>query len=254
MNENARPVPAISAHRGGGEKSPGETYAAYRGALAAGAEYVELDVRRTSDGTLVAFHRAWAGWGHAVAELSYAGLCHLAGYEVPQMAEVLQLLAGRAAAHLDLKETSCAAAIVDRALEALGPGGVIVTTDNGEAAASLRQRFPDAAIGLTVGGDLAETVRFTVRRAQVKARGRGLSRLDAVLAAGADWAVVHHRLARTGVIQECRARGIKTMVWTVNGDRALARWLASPHVDVLVTDRPGQAVAIRGRYARQRAH
>ena len=91
-------------------------------------------------------------------------------------------------------------------------------------------------------------------------RDRGLSRLHRVVASRADVAVVHHRLARTGVLAECRRRGIKTMVWTVNGDRALAGWLASPLVDVLVTDRPARAIALRrrlggsGRICPDRAH
>jgi glycerophosphoryl diester phosphodiesterase len=248
MNEAAC-RPAISAHRGGGESAPEGTYEAYRSALAAGAEYVEFDVRRTSDGTLVACHRARVGWGRAVAAVSYARLCELSGYEVPRMAELMRLLAGRAVGHLDLKETGCAAVIVRRALAVLGPGGVIVTTGDGVAAASLKQRFPAVPVGLTVGGDVAETARFTARRA----RTRGLSRLDRVLAAAADWAVVHHRLARTGVLEECRIRGLRTMVWTVNGDQALARWLASPYVDVLVTDRPARALAMRGQCGQQLA-
>jgi glycerophosphoryl diester phosphodiesterase len=48
------------------------------------------------------------------------------------------------------------------------------------------------------------------------------------------------------VLDACRSRGIKTMVWTVNSDRALARWLAGPRVDVVVTDRPARAHALRG--------
>src|SRR2546427_377909 len=63
MSKVARSAPAISAHRGGGETEPSGTYEAYRSALAAGAEYVEFDVRRTLDGTLVAFHRARLGSG-----------------------------------------------------------------------------------------------------------------------------------------------------------------------------------------------
>ena len=248
MSEVARSAPAISAHRGGGETEPSGTYEAYRSALAAGAEYVEFDVRRTLDGTLVAFHRArlgWArpGWGRAVAAVSYARLCDLAGYEVPRMAELMQLLAGRAVGHVDLKETSCADVIVRHAVEALGPAGVIVTTGEGAVAAVLKRRFPAVPVGLTIGGDVAETAAFTVRRL----RARGLSRLDRVVASRADVAVVYHRLARTGVLAECRRRGIKTMVWTVNGDQALAGWLASPNVDVLVTDRPARAIALRGR-------
>jgi glycerophosphoryl diester phosphodiesterase len=240
MSQAAR---AISAHRGGSETAPSGTYEAYRSALEAGAEYVEFDVRRTLDGTLVAFHRARPGWGRAVTAVSYIRLCDLVGYEVPRMTELMQLLAGRAVGHLDLKETSRADMIVRHAVEALGPAGVLVTTEEDAVAAVLKQRFPAVPVGLTIGGDAAGTAAFTMRRLRV----RGLSRLDRVLASGADVAVVHHRLARTGILAECRLRGIKTMVWTVNGDQALAGWLASPYVDVLVTDRPARAIALRHR-------
>lgn len=212
-----------------------------------GAEYVEFDVRRTSDGTLVACHRARVGWGHAVTAVSYARLCGLAGYEVPRVAEVMQLLAGRAVGHLDLKEADWADAVVGHAVEVLGPAGVIVTTGDDAVVAALKRCFPAVPVGLAIGGDVAQTARFTVRRVQ----RRGLSRLDRVAAGPADWAVVHHRLARTGVLAECRMRGIKTMVWTVNGDKELSRWLASPCVDVLVTDRPARAITLRGRRGQQ---
>jgi glycerophosphoryl diester phosphodiesterase len=247
MTDAARRGPAISAHRGGSESAPGGTYQAYHGALAAGAEYVEVDVRRTADGVLVARHPARAGWararrGRAVGSLSYARLCELAGYEVPRLAAVLPLLAGRAIAHLDLKEAGCAAEAVAQAAEVLGPAGVIATTRDGELAASVKRRVPAVPVGVTVGGDLAETTGVALRRGYPLAPGR----LDRVLAAQGDWAVLHHRAARPALLDACRSRGIKTMVWTVNGDRALARWLADPRVDVLVTDRPARALALRG--------
>lgn len=236
--------PSISAHRGGCESAPGGTYAAYRGALEAGAEYAEIDVRRTSDGVLVAWHRARAGWGRAVASLSYARLCALAGFEVPRVAAVLQLLAGRARGHLDLKEAGCAAEAVGLAAEVLGPAGFIVTTRDGDLAASVKQNVPAAGVGVTIGGDFAETARFALRRAA----GRRPARLGPVLAARGDWAVLHHRLARPALLDDCRRRGIKTMVWTVNGDRALTRLLAGLNVDVVVTDRPARARALRDRH------
>jgi glycerophosphoryl diester phosphodiesterase len=40
------------------------------------------------------------------------------------------------------------------------------------------------------------------------------------------------------------------MVWTVNEDSLLARWLGSPDVDVLVTDRPRRAAELRSQAAR----
>jgi len=241
-------APAVSAHRGGGETAPPETYEAYRDALAAGAGCVEVDVRRTADGTLVAWHRARAR-GRAVASVSYGRLCALAGYEVPRLAAVMALLAGRAVCHLDLKDAGCAAAAVAQAAGVAGPAGVIATTGDAALAAALRRAFPAVPVGLTAGGDLAETARYRLRRACMPR----LSRLDRVLAAGAGWAVLHHRLAGAALLAECRARGIRTMVWTVNGDRELTRWLATPGVDVLVTDCPARAVALRGRLAAGRA-
>jgi glycerophosphoryl diester phosphodiesterase len=240
MGEAARRAPAISAHRGGRENARGGTYEAYRSAAATGAEYVEFDVRRTSDGVLVACHHGRAGWG-PVSAVSYGRLCRMAGYEMPRAAEVMRLLAGRTTGHLDLKDASCAPALVDLAVSVLGPAGFLVTTGDAALAARLKRCYPAVQVGLSIGGDLAQSARFAARRAHT----RRVSRLDPVLAARADWAVVHHRLARTGVLGQCRARGIKTMVWTVNGGRALARWLASPQVDVLVTDRPARAVAVR---------
>src|SRR5215475_8433638 len=65
-------APVISAHRGGSETAPPGTYAAYRAALAAGARYLEFDVRGTADGELVAFHDARLRSGQPVAAASYA--------------------------------------------------------------------------------------------------------------------------------------------------------------------------------------
>jgi glycerophosphoryl diester phosphodiesterase len=61
------------------------------------------------------------------------------------------------------------------------------------------------------------------------------------------WPALHYRAARRGVLEQCRLRRLKTMVWTVNDDHALARWLAHPCVDIVVTDRPAHAVALRAR-------
>jgi glycerophosphoryl diester phosphodiesterase len=235
----------ISAHRGGSETAPAETYDAYRAALESGAYYLEFDVRRTADGTLVASHQARFGRERDISALTYATVCDLAGHEVPKIAALLRLLAGRAAAHVDLKEPECADAVVELALSLVDPADIVVTTREAAVVHALKQRYPAVPGGLTMGGDLAEKARFALRRA----RDWQLSPLDDVAAAGADVAVMHHRLATTRLLADCRKLGIQTMIWTVNSDRALARWLARPDVDVLVTDRPARA-ADRARLVR----
>lgn len=48
--------PLVGGHRGANAVAPENTYAGFRFALAAGVDYVETDVRRAADGTLVLFH------------------------------------------------------------------------------------------------------------------------------------------------------------------------------------------------------
>ena len=233
-------MPAISAHRGG-EDGPGGTYQAYLNAVAAGADYVEFDVRQTRDGTLVALHEARAGPGRSLTSVSYSRLCELTGHEVPRIAEVMRLLAGRAVAHIDLKDAGCAAAVARLGLELLGPAGMIVTTGDSAVLASVKRQFPAVPVGLTIGGGLARAVR----RSPAPLRKTALSRADLAAAGVADWAVIQQRLARAEVLAHYQRRGIKTMVWTVNADRDLARWVATPGVDALVTDRPARAIFLR---------
>ena len=50
------PNPELIAHRGGPVYEPENTMAAFRHAIAAGADWLEFDVQRTRDGVLVVFH------------------------------------------------------------------------------------------------------------------------------------------------------------------------------------------------------
>jgi glycerophosphoryl diester phosphodiesterase len=238
--------PLISAHRGGREAGAPGSYEAYQAALAAGADYLEFDVRGTSDGTLVAYHGARVRHGPPTGRLSYAELCELAGYRVPVTADLLRLIsAGRARAHIDLKDSACAGQITEQALAMLDPAAMVITTRDLAAAGQLRRRYPGVPVGIAVGGDLAETTRYLRERI----RAHGLSRLAGATATGASWVVLHWRLARPGILADCRRRELAVMVWTVNSGPQLRRMLGLRDVSVVVTDRPARAVRLRASYA-----
>ncbi|MFG3659443.1 hypothetical protein [Streptomyces sp. NPDC047706] len=64
-------------------------------------------------------------------------------------------------------------------------------------------------------------------------------------ACGADGVAVHQRPARGDGPREAARHGLHTTVWTVDDEPATRSFLREPRVDVLVTDRPRHAAALR---------
>lgn len=90
--------PQVIAHRGGTTGTPENTLAAFENAIALGADWLEMDVQRTRDGTLVVIHdttvdRTTDGTGR-VGDLTLAQLRALdagGGERIPTFAEVIAL-------------------------------------------------------------------------------------------------------------------------------------------------------------------
>ena len=142
----------ISAHMGGGEAARPGSYEAYQHALSSGAEYAELDIRKTRDNVLVCYHDEHAGrGGPPVAALSWAELCERAGYQVPRVAEVMRLLGGKLLGHLDLKETGYEKEVIELALASFGPGQFVATTLEDVSVAAIKQAYPDVPAALSLG-------------------------------------------------------------------------------------------------------
>jgi|SRR5579859_4497921 len=234
---------SISAHKGGGEdKAEPATYAAYELALSSGAEYAEFDIRRTRDGVLVAYHDARAAHtGPAVGELAYAELCTRLNYAVPKVDDVMQLLAGNMMGHLDLKEIGYEEEVIRLALGTFGAGNFVATTLEDESVKRIKKSFPRVRAALSLGRDK----KGMPMREQARVLGKELFPLSRIRACGADWVAVNHQLARGGVLSQCKRHGIGAMVWTVDEDRLIDRFLTDQRVDVLITNRPEYAVRRR---------
>ena len=236
----------ISAHADHSVRAKSSTIDIYRDAVAAKPDYVEFDIRRTADGELVAFHDSHTSQGRPLPAVGYARLCDLAGYEVPKVADVLAAIAGRAKGHLDLKETGYEDTVARSALDILGPGEFIITSREDASVAAIRARFQDAE-EVPVALSLGRAMPGSSRRAWLQTRLSELRPLPRLRACGADWVAMDHRLAISGVARRCRQQHLKVMVWTVNNEREIRYWLSRQRIDILVTDRPALAVAVRSR-------
>lgn len=79
-------APTVIAHRGAREAAQENTLPAFRLAREFGAEWVELDARRTADGVVVVHHDAQLGDGRLLSELTVEELPEF----IPSLAEALE--------------------------------------------------------------------------------------------------------------------------------------------------------------------
>lgn len=164
---------------------------------------------------------------------------------MPLVGEVMQLLAGRVAGHLDLKETGYEDEVISLALDTFGPGNFVATTLEDVSVQRIKQAFPSVRTALSLGRDL----RGVPRRSWARIRRSELFPLGRVRACGADWVAANYQMARPGMIKACHRHGVGLMVWTVDADHLIDRFLTDPRVDVLITNRPRYAVARRAELA-----
>jgi glycerophosphoryl diester phosphodiesterase len=223
----------VIAHRGAwgpaAPNAPAEnTLEAFEAAIALGADMIELDVRRTRDGQLVVFHDARVKTV-PTSSLPYDAL-KTKGTQArpPLLTDVLDLTKDRIALNLEIKETG----YIQDTIALLRPFGVercLVSSFLDDVVREAKSLAPELRTGLLVGASF--------RRALT-------TRLPA---AGADWLVLHRRLADATALAKAHAAGVPCIVWTVNAARALDRYLAHPAVAGVITDRPALALERRAR-------
>ena len=196
--------PRVIAHRGASDEAPENTVAAFDLALARGADGIELDLRATGCGALVALHDDEVG-GRTLEQLDG---------QLPTLEAVLSRYAGRTELVLEPKEPRVER-LLRTALDRCGvpPGSVTVQTFDLRMLRRLRLLEPRLRLVL-VGSALPPRDATWLDGACVK-----VDRFDESLVAAG------------------HQRGLDLSVWTVNDEQQAAR-LASLGVDAILTDRP----------------
>ena len=225
----------ILAHRGAHEpETPGvreNTLAAFRGAAGSGADGVELDVRRTADGSLVVLHDPAIDGLGAIATLPAAALPDW----IPTLREALDACAGLALVDVEVKNSplepgfdagpGLAAAVAAAVLASPVAAQAVVTSFHLDTLDAVRAAAPGLDTGwLTMPGyDQQDAVRV--------AAGRGHLAL-----------ATPDRGTDERVVSAARAAGLAVVVWTVNSPERMCE-LSKWGVDACVTDRPRLAAS-----------
>lgn len=235
----------ISAHRcGAGDDPAGENgLHALENAVALGVDFVEFDVRRLADGRLVVTHDV------PVEDDGDRG----GGVELLPYETVLERVAGRVGAHIDLKADGYEIDAALAALRVMPAERMVITTGSVAGARRLRDWADEHGhrlrIGLSTGTSLAGLPPW---RAAVSLR-RQLFPWRRYAEARADVLCAHHVLAALTLRRLARRRGLDLLVWTVDDARLLRWWLRPGRAWMVTTNHPARAMAARGATGGRRA-
>lgn len=223
MSMALRPRPCVTAHRGDVERHVENTLAAVRSAVAAGADFVEIDVQVTRDGEVVLLHdptleRLW-GVPRAVAELAWADVSALGDGEerIPLLAEALAIVAGTSSVLLiDVADPTCAAPAVGVVRKDTS-GARVAWCGHLDAMTVVRELEPGASVWLPWNRrdlppeDLIERLRPDV--------------------VNSEYPVLTPRL-----VAAAHRFGARVACWTVDDEEAM-RWVLALGVDAVTTNR-----------------
>ncbi len=218
--EPTRPAPGrqlrIVSHRGGHGFGPENTLESLRGAIAAGVEMVETDVRATADGELVIHHNPTAN-SKRIRDFELHELRTLHP-DVPTLREYLEEARGRCL--LDLEAKSLDIHVLAREVrEYSDPDQVMVTSFNHSLVAALKEEYPEFMVG------------WLLRLHHEK---------DEAIALAAS-THVRMLLPRQGLVEDefvaaAHAAGLLVYTWTVNHIPTF-RHLVGKGIDGVITDK-----------------
>ena len=239
----------VTAHRGNAGAFPENTLAAFKSALAVGADWIELDICRTKDGKLAVLHdsttKRVGDKDLAVAEVSYAELrevdvAHAFRTEngltveqcpparAPLLSEVLALIQCQRRTRLSIQPKMAA---VDDAVRLVKEMGAEAWAGFNDGDLKKMRRVKELAPELHVFWDRGAPKDLD---ADLKtARQHGFESL-----------VIHHKGITKEVADAIHGAGIEAGAWTVN-DAAEMRRLLQCGVDRMYTDFPARLLAIR---------
>lgn len=236
------PRPLVIAHRGASGQFPENTLAAFAGAAALGADWVELDVRRCGDGVLVVHHDPVLADGRTIIDTPSAALPDA----VPSLEAALRVCADH---HLgvnieikadpgepDFDEHFATAPDTVGVMARVGGGPFLVSSFHPYCLDAARECLDDLEDGPVRRAVTAQLVLDLPDRDRLLART--LRRGHGAINPG--WWLVDEAL-----VSACHAAGLRVYPWTVDEPEVLASFFALG-VDGIVTNVPDVAVDVRG--------
>ncbi len=231
---------SIIAHRGASRMAGSDnTIESFSLAITTGAEYVEMDIRRTKDHRLVVFHDDSIN-NTKLEELTFRELnteAEKSGYQVPLFEDVLKLCQGKIKLDLELKETGYEKEVISLVKRYFSYDSFMLKSFLDTAVLRVKNIDSNIKAGLLLGYKTADRKRrfneyFPLRR---------------ILGCKADFVSPHFKLVTWTYVIRMKLLGKDIYVWTVN-DPQIMKKLLTKRVEGIITDTPDVGVSIRDEF------
>ena len=236
-------TPLIIGHRGASAAAPENTMAAFREAIAVGADGIEFDVRLTRDDVPVVIHdrtlHRTARLPHRIADLTWSELQPL-DQTVPSLDELLTLFeSNKLLMYLEIKCDSAAERLplVEASCKLINQHSlkehVIVGCFDLPTLKVVRQIDPE--IKTAASFELAISTASPLSDQRILAQA---------VSVDASALALHYRLARKRLVEKAKLAGLWVAVWTVDDPTWIERARALG-IDALITNDPAAMLAAR---------
>ncbi|HEY9647270.1 MAG TPA: glycerophosphodiester phosphodiesterase [Chroococcidiopsis sp.] len=223
--------PLVIAHRGASAYEPENTMAAFRRAIALGADMIELDVRRSQDGVLVIHHDADLE-GQAIATLTWNEIQAIAP-QVPTLDAVIALCKGKILLDVELKETGYEPEVTQCLLRQLPIEAFVVTSFNASTVEWIKLHSPAIATG------------YLIETSTVEPFSTPEDWIAKTLQLGADFIAPDWQMVDGAFAQAAQLCELPLWVWTVNDEVPMAHLLQLDPIAAIITNYPDRGLRLR---------
>lgn len=234
----------IGAHRGAHALATENTRAAFEAAIVLGVDFIETDVRRTSDGLLVLHHDA-AAFGELIAQATFDRLLQLSREQRSELTtfdELLTLTKGRIHLDIELKEPGYEEEIIAALRRSEMPeDDFVITTFLSESLRRFKALYPGPRCGLLIEENCESPASDNIP-----------AFIERLRHADADFVAPHASLVTPDFISEMQAQNYPAWVWTVDDPAEMTKFLQTPGVEAIITNHPDLAVRQRSQLSTNR--
>lgn len=222
----------VWGHRGASGYEKENTLAAFSKAIELGADGVELDVQLSKDGEMVVIHdetidRTTNGKGY-VKDYTYKELCEISNNEIPTLRQVYELFKDtKLEINVELKTgeffyEGIEKMVIELTEEFKMEDRVIYSSFNHLTVQNVRELRPTARTGLLYSDGILGITDYGIKM--------GVEALHPS----------KHNLQYPNVVSECKEKGMKLHVWTVNTEEEMNK-MVDLGIEAIITNYPDVA-------------